>query len=100
MDLWKPLLCGLLAWSTASHAGQKEGTITSVLVLNSIPDLAFVKIQGAFTQAEPSCASSNEFDFIFNMTTATGKALYALALATHASGEVVLVGGFGACSLQ
>lgn len=101
MKLRNLLLCGVLLWSAASHAGVKEGRITSVLVLNSIPDRAFVRIEGTFLQAEPACSTgSYEFDFIFDMTTATGKALYALALATHASGTVVTVGGFGSCSIR
>jgi hypothetical protein len=101
MKLWKVLLCGALLSSGASYAGVKEGRITSVLVLNSIPDRAFVKVEGAFSQAEPSCSvGSYEFDFIFDMSTPTGKALYALALATHASGAVVIAGGFGSCSLR
>jgi hypothetical protein len=102
MKLWKALLCGTFFLSSTSYAiGVKEGRITSLLVVNSIPDRVFVRVEGSFSQAEPSCSvGSLEFDFIFDMTTPTGKALYAIALATHASGAAVIVGGFGSCNLR
>jgi len=102
MKLWKALVYGALLFSNASYAiGLKEGRITSILVVNSIPDRVFVRVEGSFSQAEPSCSvGAYEFDFIFDLTTPTGKALYALALAIQASGAVVLVGGFGSCNLR
>jgi hypothetical protein len=79
-------------------AGIKEGRVASVLVLTSIPDRAFIKIDGSYTQAEPGCSGgAAEFDFIFDISTATGKALYALALSAHATGTSVVVGGRGTC---
>lgn len=101
MNSWKLLLCIALLSSGNSHAVVKEGRITSILVLTSIPDRAFIKIEAPYSQAEPSCSTgSYELDFIFDITTATGKALYSLAVATQAAGTVVTVGGLGSCSLR
>jgi hypothetical protein len=87
MKLWNVLACGALFLSNASYAiGIKEGRITSLLLLNSIPDRVFVKVEGSFSQPEPSCSvGTYEFDFILDLTTSTGRALYTLALATQAS---------------
>jgi hypothetical protein len=60
--------------------------------------LALVFVASGIQAAEPTCSLGYEaWDFVFDITTDTGKALYSLALTAHAAGTVVLAYGGGDC---
>ena len=82
--------------SVAAVAGQKQGPITSIYIGTSDPGKAFIKVDGTYT-SKPGCSAGVAWDLVFDLTTDTGKALYALALAAHSSGTVVLAYGTGDC---
>lgn len=97
------LLCLVTFFGLAiAHAGGlKEGRITSVQVAVSIPDKAFIKVEGSYLTAEPSCSvEGTQFDYVLDISTGTGKALYSMALAAQASGTLVTLEGFGTCTLR
>ena len=95
------LIC--VPFSTSFAGGLKQGRITNVLVAASIPDKAFIKIDGGYSasQPEPSCSVGvSEWDFALDLTTITGRTLYSMALAAQMSQVIVTAEGFGTCTLR
>jgi hypothetical protein len=85
----------------SAHAGEKQGRILSVMVAGENPDRALIKVEGAYSPAEPGCSFGvSSWDFVLDISTSTGKLQYALVLAAQNTQAVVIVNGLGTCSLQ
>jgi hypothetical protein len=92
-------LLGIAA--VTAHAGEKQGRILSMMLAPEYPDRAFIKVEGTYSPAEPSCSAGvSSWDFVLDTSTSTGKAMYALALAAQNAQSVVIVNGLGTCLLQ
>lgn len=90
----------LLAPSQAS-AGEKVGRITSVHLGQQHVEKVFVKIEGAHTQPEPTCSLGvSSWDFVLNISSPTGKAIYTQLIAAQYAQTPVLVAGSGDCTLH
>jgi len=92
-----------LSLTSAYAGGLKQGRITGVLIATSIPDKAFIRIDGSYSanQPEPSCSAGvSEWDFALDLTTLTGRALYSMVVAAQASQVTVTAEGFGTCTLR
>jgi hypothetical protein len=89
-----------IAASAQVSAGVMQGTVSLLMTDAVAPNQAFLKINGSFTQAEPGCAPSTNYDFVFDPTTDMGKRWYATLLAAQASGATVEVGGTDQCILR
>lgn len=82
-------------------AGEKLGRITSVHLGQQHVEKVFVKIEGAYTQAEPACSIGvSSWDFVLNISVPTGKAIYTQLIAAQYSQTPVLVAGTGDCTLH
>lgn len=90
----------LMAPSQAS-AGEKQGRITSIHLSQTHGQKLFVKVDGGFTQPEPACSIGvSSWDFVLDISTAAGKAIYTQLVAAQYSGTPVLVEGTGTCVLH
>lgn len=90
----------LIAPSEA-NAGEKRGRITSVHLGQQHAEKVFVKIEGAYTQPEPACSSGvSSWDFVLNVSSPTGKAIYTQLIAAQYSQTPLLVAGTGDCLLH
>jgi hypothetical protein len=97
---WIATVLGLVLFSCA-HAGQKQGRISSVLLVQTHADRVFIKVNAPYSQAEPACSSGvSEWDFVLDISTSTGKATYALLLTAQATQTSVIVDGTNTCSLH
>lgn len=82
-------------------AGEKLGRITSVHLGQQHADKVFVKIEGAHTQPEPACSSGDDsWDFVLNISSSTGKAIYTQLIAAQYSQAPVRAAGTGDCALH
>ena len=84
-----------------AHAGQKQGRITSIHLAQGHTDKVFVKVDGSYSQPEPSCSTGvSQWDFVLNIATSTGRAIYAQMLAAQYSQTPLSVVGTDDCSLH
>jgi hypothetical protein len=95
---------GLLIVATCtpwiSHAGQKQGRITSIHLAQGHVDKVFIKIDGSYSPPEPSCSAGvSQWDFVLGIQQSTGKAIYAQLMAAQYSQTPLLVVGTDNCSL-
>lgn len=81
-------------------AGEMRGRITSVHISQVHADKVFVKIEGAPTQPKPACSSDVNWDFVLNMSSSTGKAIYTQLIAAQYSQVAVRAVGTGDCTLH
>lgn len=96
------IACALsLIASGEAGAGEKLGRITSVHLGQQHAEKVFVKIEGAYTQSEPACSLGvSSWDFVLNISSPTGKAIYTQLIAAQYSQVPVLVAGSGDCALH
>src|SRR5689334_1905972 len=59
----------------------------------------YVKMNQAVS-TRPSCATSSSWDFVLDISTASGRATYSLLLTAYASGQLLSVGGMATCSIS
>ena len=94
-------LSALLAVAMSGvFAGEKTGLVSSIIINNSYPNKAFIKLDKPYSLAEPVCSQTvDTWDFVFDHSTATGKALYAMALAAQLAEKEVKAFGYNTCAL-
>tara|TARA_R110002072_G_scaffold33030_9_gene100264 strand:+ start:10243 stop:10626 length:384 start_codon:yes stop_codon:yes gene_type:complete len=94
----------LVSVSTLSFATTYKGKIISIGVGPyydnncTAESCAVIMADDAYT-ATAACQNGS-WDFMFRTDTATGKNLLSLALAAHAAGQEVVIGGTSYCSLD
>ena len=84
---------------SSAAAGDLTGVLQKVHVTTSpgAETTAFIKISGT-TLNKPNC-QIDAYQFAFDYSTVTGRALLALAIAAQGSGQVVRAYGTGLCDL-
>jgi hypothetical protein len=100
---WLSLASVLLVLSSGiAHAnGSGTGTITFIggmLPNPSYPASIYVGISPAPIN-RPACSNNGSYHFVFDPSTAEGKALYAALLSVQASGKQIYIYGTGTCAL-
>lgn len=102
VSLWRQKMMRILALTaltlpSLSLAGQVSGVIQTIHMGPHYGTKVFVKVTGTAT-AQPACAI-NDFQFVFDSNTPTGRALLATALAAYGAGQPVTVNGYDQCTL-
>ena len=80
----------MIVAAVPARAGEKQGRIVSMVVSQDY-ERAHIKVEGAgIYPSEPVCSQQvSSHDFVLNISTPVGKAIYALALAAQSSQAVV-----------
>ena len=93
----KPLLCGLLFLSAATHAQTMTGKVEKMEFGPHYRGIVALDIEG---ESETVCADNpNGFDYAFAASTEGGKLMFSALLAAQSSNKVVTILGEGVCSL-
>lgn len=100
MKLVAASTCAFLLAAGAASAGEKTGRITSIHLAQQHVDKVFVQIEGAYTN-EPGCSNQvSSWDFVLDISTSTGKAMYAQLMAAQYTQTPLQAVGFGTCLLH
>ncbi len=77
----KYLVICIIFFSNVVFASTERGVIERILVKTTNPTLAYIQISGD-SAGKPGCAT-DVWEYVVDISSDTGKALYSLALSSH-----------------
>jgi hypothetical protein len=81
------------ALAGSANAGSSTGTVTQIMVVTG----DVVTFSAGVHQGKPACSTAAD-DWALSLTTASGKAMYALLLSAQSQGKPITVLGTQACT--